>query len=110
MTCEFYATDPIPDGLVTVKQTSRPGSTRFHGSAMVTVQAWAESRGRAEALCNKAVDALVGRGDYESIGGLAYADVNILGCRPENGPYRWDDPDVKDRKRWQATVSVDYNS
>lgn len=110
MTCEFYATDPIPAELVTVKRTARPGSTRFHGAAMITVQAWAESRGRAEELCSRAVDALVGRGDYETSGGMANAADDILGCHPENGPYRWDDPDVKDRKRWQATVAVDYNA
>lgn len=109
-TCEFYATDPIPEGLVTVKRTPRPGSTRFESRAMLTVQAWASTRGKAGARCCDAVDALTGRGAYEDNGGLMAADANITGCSPENGPYRWDDPDVKDRHRWQATVAVDYNS
>lgn len=109
--CEFYAPDPIPESLVTVKRTAHPGSTRFEGRAMLTVQAWAPTRGGALELCDRAVDALTGRGAYEHDGfGLAAADENITGCFPENGPYRWDDPDVKDRKRWQATVSVDYNA
>lgn len=107
--CEFYAPETIPLSLVTVKSGSRPGSTRFEGRAMITVQAWADTRGKAEALCRDAVSALVGRGDYEQSGGLMAAEANITGCSPENGPYRWDDPDIKDRKRWQATVSVDYN-
>ena len=77
---------------------------------MITVQSWATTRGAAEALCQDAVDALVGRGVYERSGGLMAADQNITGCSPENGPYRWDDPDVKDRNRWQATVAVDYNA
>ena len=76
---------------------------------MLTVQAWAETRGAAESLCIEAVDALVGRGGFEEYGGLPSADDNIAGCNPGNGPYRWDDPDINDRKRWQATVSVDYN-
>lgn len=109
MACEFYTPEQIPRELVTVKRTARPGSTRFRGSAMVTVQAWSTSRGRAEALCMQAVDALVGRGEYEGRG-LASADDDITGCIPENGPYRWDDPEVKDRSRWQATVAVDYNA
>ena len=108
-TCEFYAPASIPESLVTVKRTSRPGSTRFEGRAMLTVQAWADARGSAGELCGDAVSALVGRGRYESAGGLASADADITGCFPENGPYRWDDPDIKDRSRWQATVSVDYN-
>ena len=107
--CEFYVPETIPSSLVTVRRTSRSGSTRFVGRAMLTIQAWAETRGAAEALCIEAVDALVGRGRFEGYGGLAAADANIAGCSPENGPYRWDDPDIKDRKRWQATVSVDYN-
>lgn len=109
-TCEFYVPDEIPESLVTVKRTNTPGSTRFEGRAMLTVQAWAKTRGAASSLCSDAVDALVGRRAYESRGrGLAACDDNITGCRPENGPYRWDAPDVKDRSRWQATVSVDYN-
>ena len=109
--CEYYAPDKIPASLVTVKQTARPGSTRFQGRAMLTVQAWADTRGNAGALCADAVDALIGRGAYELAGfGLPAADDNITGCSPENGPYRWDDPDIKDRHRWQATVSVDYNA
>lgn len=107
-TCEFYAPDPMPEKFVTVKRTARPGSARFEGRAMLTVQAWAVTRGKAFTLCNDAIDALVGRRAYELVG-LAAAEDDITGCRPENGPYRWDDPDVKDRKRWQATVSVDYN-
>ena len=108
--CEFYAPDPIPDGVVTVKRTPRPGSTRFEGRAMLTVQAWAATRGNAEELCQKAVDILVGRGEWEKDGGLAAVEENITGCAPENGPYRWDDPDTKNRHRSQATVSVDYNA
>ena len=108
-TCEFYATEPIPTQLVTVKRTPRDGSGRFEGRAMITVQAWSDTRGKAGVLCCNAVDALTGRGDYEEAGGLLAADDNITGCNPENGPYRWDDPDVKDRNRWQATVAVDYN-
>ena len=56
--CEFYAPDKIPSSLVTVKRTARPGSTRFHGAAMITVQAWAETRGASEQLCKDAVDAI----------------------------------------------------
>lgn len=107
--CEFYATDPIPAALVTVKREARPGSTRFEGRALLAVQAWADTRGKAGVLCCNAVDALIGRGDYESAGGLMAASDNVTGCNPESGPYRWDDPDVKDRKRWQAKVAVDYN-
>lgn len=108
--CEFYASDPIPERLVTVKQTARPGSTRFRGRAMITVQAWAKTRGAAEALCEDAIDALAGRGPHEQAGGLMAASDNITACVPENGPYRFDDPDVSDRHRWQATVAVDYNA
>ena len=108
--CEFYAPEKIPTSLVTVRRTARPGSTRFEGRTMLTVQAWADTRGKAGVLCCNAVDALIGRGDYEQSGGLVAACEDITGCSPENGPYRWDDPDVKDRKRWQATVSVDYNA
>lgn len=107
--CEFYAPDPMPSVFVTVKRTARPGATRFTGRAMLTLQAWAETRGAALALLESAIDALVGRGEYEADGGLAASEANVTGCNPENGPYRWDDPDVRDRKRWQATVSVDYN-
>lgn len=110
MECEFYAPDPMPPAFVTVKRTARPGSSRFRGAAMLTVQAWADTRGGAESLCCEAVDALVGRGAHEACGGLPAAHEDITGCFPENGPYRFDDPDVKDRKRWQATVSVDYNA
>lgn len=107
--CEFYVPDPIPASLVTVKRTAKPGSTAHHTTAMLTLQAWATSRGRAAELAGQAVDALVGRGEHEQSGGLAYADDDITGCYPENGPYRWDDPDVRDRSRWQATVSVETN-
>lgn len=108
--CGFYVPAPIPSSFVTVEQTARPGSRLFAGRAMLTVKAWASTRGAAEALCQDAVDALVGRGKYETAGGLRAADTNITGCSPENGPYRWDDPDVRDRNRWQATVAVDYNA
>lgn len=109
-TCEFYVPDDIPQRLVTVARTPRPGSTRFGGRAMLTIQAWADTRGKAGILCCEALDALLARGDYEEFGGLASADSNITGCSPESGPYRWDDPDVKDRNRWQATMSVNYNA
>lgn len=109
MECEFYAPDPIPASLVTVKQTARTGGGRFVGATMITVQAWADTRGNAFELCSRAVDALIGRGEFEG-GGMAGAHDNVTQCLPENGPYRFDDPDVKDRKRWQATVAVDYNA
>ena len=109
-TCEFYVPDRIPPYLVTVKLTSQPGSDRFLGRAMLTVQAWAGERGKAGVLCCNAIDALLGRGDFEGLGGLEAAHADITECNPENGPYRFDDPDVKDRKRWQATVSVCYNA
>ena len=107
--CAYYATDPIQDGLVTVQETNRPGSSRFIGRTMLTFQAWASSRGKSEKLANDALDAIVGRGAYESAYGLAYSVPNIISCSPGNGPYRWDDPDVKELKRWQFTVEVDYN-
>lgn len=108
-TCEFDVPAPVPASLVTVKRTAKPGSTAHHTTAMLTLQAWATSRGRAAELAESAVDALVGRGDYEQHRGLASADPDITGCYPENGPYRWNDPDVRDRSRWQATVSVETN-
>ena len=77
---------------------------------MITLQAWADTRGKAGVLCCNAVDALIGRGDYEDMGGMAAAYADVVECNPENGPYRWDDPDTNDRYRWQATVSVDYNN
>jgi hypothetical protein len=109
VTCEYYAPERIPEALVTVKRTPTTGSTRFSGRAMLTLQAWATTRGGAEELCFQAVDILVGRGEYEQAGGLTASVANVTRCSPENGPYRWDDPDVNDRKRWQATVSVDFN-
>lgn len=107
--CEFYVPDEIPASLVTLRRSTLYGSSRFRGRAMLTVQAWAETRGKASALCSEAVDAILGRGKHEGSGGLMAAEPNITGCSPENGPYRLDDPDVKDRKRWQATVAVTYN-
>lgn len=100
--CEAYTPKKVRDGLVTIKRTNRPGSTRFIGQATLTIQVWAKSRGACEALCQKAVDELVW--------GLPAEVMDVNSCEPENGPYRWDDPDYKDICRWQATVSVGFNS
>ena len=107
--CEYYVPEPCPPGTVTVKETGTSGSTRFLGRTMLTCQAWDSTRGGAESRANDAMDALIGRGDYEQDGGLAYAAADITECAPGNGPYRWDDPGANDLKRWQFTVEVTYN-